>query len=511
LGGELKRSPFAIAEDIVTQIKKLPPWPALSSIIEDIKIEKPAFINFYLSNKAVINVLKEILAEGQRFGSLNFGKGRKAQIEFVSANPTGPLTVAHGRQAAVGDSLARIFEHCGYKVMREYYINDEGVQMDLLAKSVKARFLDILGEGSNFPENGYKGGYIYDIARDIHKLPRIKKRIATNKRFEDNFLSEDFFMDYASKWIMQTIKKDMEDFGVRFDRWYSQKRLSRSGKIENALSILKEKDFLYEKDAATWFRSSEFGDDKDRVVIKNDGAYTYLTPDIAYHKEKFENGYERIINIWGPDHHGYINRVKAACQALGFDKDKLSILICQLVTLYRDKKPVRMSTREGEFITLRQVIDEVGRDASRFFFMMRRTDSHLDFDLELAKSKTMDNPIYYIQYAHARISSVINFSGNIKTDVKNLEFLEKSEEIDIIKALMQYPRIIVSSLKNLEPYILVSYLQDLATSFHSYYDSHRIVTDDSALTNARIALVRAINRVLFSGLSLLGVAAPEKM
>ncbi|MEE8317424.1 MAG: arginine--tRNA ligase, partial [Candidatus Omnitrophota bacterium] len=283
------------------------------------------------------------------------------------------------------------------------------------------------------------------------------------------------------------------------------------GKIQRALSLLKDKGFLYEKDGATWFRSTEFGDDKDRVVIKNDGSFTYLAPDVAYHKEKLRKGYTKVINIWGPDHHGYVNRLKAACCALGFKQSAVSILIAQLVTLYRDKRPVKMSTREGQFITLRQVIDEVGKDAGRFFFMMRRTDSHLDFDLELAKARTMDNPVYYIQYAHARISSVINFSGSIKADLRNLDSLDKPEEIDIIKKLMQYPKIIESSARNLEPYLLLSYLQDLATLFHSYYNSYRIVTEDSIVTRARLALTKALKAVLFSGLGLLGVGAPEKM
>jgi arginyl-tRNA synthetase len=492
LSRELKKSPLDIAGIIAKELK-------VSDFIKDVKIEKPGFINFYLSDDAVIDTLKDIIKEGPSFGGSAIGKGKKVQIEFVSANPTGPLTVAHGRQAAIGDSLARILEFCGYKVTREYYINDEGVQIQALGKSLKARFMEIRGGKSEFPENGYKGRYIYDMAQKI----------------KDNgkpaALSDDFFMEYAAKEIMKTIIKDLEDFGVVFDVWYSQKALSKSGRIEKSLKILKDKGFLYEKDGATWFKSTGFGDDKDRVVIKNDGSYTYVTPDLAYHKEKFDQGYEMIINIWGPDHHGYINRIKAACQALGYDKDKLSILIAQLVTLYREGKPVRMSTREGEFITLREVMEEVGKDAARFFFIMRRTDSHLDFDLALAKAKTMDNPVYYIQYAYARISSIIDFSKNMKTDLENLRFLDKPEEIDIIKILIQYPKIIAVCRHNLEPYILLSYLQDLASLFHSYYNVYRVVTDDRTLTEARINLARSVRTVLSSGLNLLGVSAPEKM
>lgn len=485
---DLKRSPMDIATEIASGLKGY-----------DVKIERPGFINFYLTDKVVLDSLGEILAQKDRFGRLTVGKGKSVQIEFVSANPTGPLTVAHGRQAALGDSLARIMEYCGYKVVREYYINDEGVQISLLRKSVKERFKEISGEKSDFPEDGYKGEYIYEIAREIQSLKL------------DKNIPDDFFKEFAYEWMMKGIKKDLEDFGVKFDVWYSQKKLTETGKIEKALAVLKKKGFLYDKNGALWFASSMFGDDKDRVIIKSDKSFTYLAPDIAYHKEKFEKGYDRIVNIWGPDHHGYINRLKAACQALGYDKDRLSILIAQLVSLYRDKKPVAMSTRQGEFVTLRQVITEVGRDAGRFFFMMRRTDSHLDFDLELAKQKTMDNPVYYIQYAHARISSVMNFSGENKPDAKKLSLLNKPEEINIIKTLMQFPGILETSARNLEPYTLLAYLQDLASLFHSYYASNRIVTDDKSLTAARLLLAKAVKTVLFNGLSLLGVSAPEKM
>ncbi|MFC1667239.1 arginine--tRNA ligase [Candidatus Omnitrophota bacterium] len=502
LAKSLKKAPEKIAVGIVKEIKDAPGWPALSDAIKEIRIEKPGFINFYLSDSVATDMLKDILDQGDAFGRLSLGKGKKVQIEFVSANPTGPLTVAHGRQAAIGDSLGRILQFCGYKVIREYYINDEGVQMDILGRSVKARFMEQIGKESDFPENGYKGDYVCKIAKEIKDAKEAKK---------EKVFSDAFFKEHAYEWIMRTIKKDLDDFGVHFDVWYSQKELSASGKIKKALGILKEKGFLYEKDGATWFNSTEFGDDKDRVVIKNDGSFTYLAPDIAYHKEKFENGYEKVINIWGPDHHGYVNRLKAACQALGFKKDALSILISQLVTLYRDKRPVKMSTREGEFITLRQVMDEVGKDAGRFFFIMRRTDSHLDFDLELAKAKSMDNPVYYIQYAYARICSVIKFSGNTEPGSAKLGLLDKEQEIDIIKALMQYPATIEASGRNLEPYTLLSYLQDLARLFHSYYDSYRVVTDYDALTGARIALIKAFRSVLLSGLTLLGVTAPEEM
>lgn len=505
LAGSAKKPPNDIAAALAENIKKNMDSCKLGDLVEDVKVEKPGFINFYLSSEAVISSLREILMNARRFGRVSIGKGKKVQIEFVSANPTGPLTVAHGRQAAVGDSLARILESCAYKVTREYYVNDEGVQINLLGESVKARLKEVLGRHSEFPENGYKGDYIYEIARKIlRSSPKIKHSI------EDT--DAGVFSDYAYKHMMRAIKKDLKDFGVIFDVWFSQRRLSKKDLIKKALMILKEKSLLYEKDGATWFASTRFGDDKDRVVVKNDGSYTYLAPDIAYHKIKLEKGYHKIINIWGPDHHGYVNRIKSACQALGHDKDRVSILISQLVSLYRNKQPVRMSTREGDFVTLRQIIDEVGKDAGRFFFMMRRTDSHLDFDLELAKAKTMDNPVYYIQYAYARISSIIRFAGRrVRASGVALDLLDKKEELDVIKKLMQYPKIIESSAKNLEPFILLSYLQDLAVLFHSYYDSHRVVTDDRSLTKARIALISALQQVFRSGLTLLGVSAPTKM
>jgi len=500
----MRRPPLDIANSVREEIIK----DAVSGdIIKDIKVERPGFINFYLADKAVIEALKEIFEKGDDFGRLDFGKGKSVQIEFVSANPTGPLTVAHGRQAAIGDSLARILEFCGYKLTREYYINDEGVQIQALGKSVKARLMELTGEKADFPENGYKGQYVYDIAKKIRDVKGIQNLSKIKS------LSDDFFMEESCKEIMQTIIKDLEDFGVHFDVWFSQKSLARSGNIEKTLKLLKDKGFLYEKDGATWFKSTVFGDDKDRVVIKNDGSYTYVTPDMAYHKQKFDDGYDKIVNIWGPDHHGYIARIKAACQALGYDKDVLSILIAQLVTLYRDGKLIRMSTREGEFVTLREVMDEVGKDAARFFFIMRRTESQLDFDLELAKAKTADSPVYYIQYAHARISSVIKFSSRGKVDFKKLklDLLDSMEEINIIKMLIQYPKIIHLSADNLEPYILLAYLKDIARLFHSYYNAYRIVTEDNSLTEARIALIQAVKTVLSSGLGLLGVEAPEKM
>ena len=499
LSKDLRKPPLDIAADIIKHIEK-------SDIIRDIKVEKPGFINLYITSNAVLSTLEDIIKEDASYGCSSIGSGKKAQIEFVSANPTGPLTVAHGRQAAIGDSLARILKFCGYAVVKEYYINDEGVQMQALGKSVKARLMELTGGKSEFPENGYKGGYINEIAQKLKD-----SGVAERAQASSAPLSDDFFMEYSTKEIMGTIKKDLKDFDVNFDVWYSQRSLAKSGNIEKTLSILKNKGFLYEEDGATWFKSTQFKDDKDRVVIKSDGSYTYVTPDIAYHREKFEQGYDKIIDILGPDHHGYINRIKAGCEALGYDSAKLHIMIAQLVTLYREGKPVRMSTREGEFITLREVMNEIGKDAARFFFIMRRTESHLDFDMALAKAQTLDNPVYYIQYAHARISSIIEFSKNAQPNLDNLSLLDKEQEISLIKALMHYPKIIEVAAVNLEPSILLSYLQDLAGFFHAYYNAYRIVTDDKPLTEARIALIHTVKNVLASGLELLGVTALEKM
>lgn len=499
---EIRKKPMEIAEILLKEIKGIVKKNDLEAAVSGIKIEPPGFINFYLSDLTVIEALEEIFLAGDKYGSSKEGIGRKIQIEFVSANPTGPLTVAHGRQAAIGDSLANILKFCGYDVDKEYYINDDGVQIQALGKSVKARLMESCGEKADFPENGYKGEYIYEIAKMLKEKNDIDVKALPK---------DEFFMEESAREIMQTIIRDLEDFGVKFDIWYSQKSLSKSGKIEAVLNLLRTGNFLYEQDGATWFKSTAFGDDKDRVLIKSDKTYTYITPDIAYHKDKFERGYDKIVNIWGPDHHGYINRIKAACQALGYDKRKLVILIAQLVTLYRDGKLVRMSTREGEFVTLREVIDEVGKDAARVFFIMRKVESLLDFDLELAKAKTADNPVFYIQYAYARISSVFKFSGDSNRDLKNLRLLNKQEEIGIIKLLMQYPNIIQSAKDSLEPYVLFAYLQDLSKSFHSYYDTYRIVTEDELLTKARVSLMQAVRTVLSSGLNLLGVSTPEKM
>lgn len=480
-----------ILESINTYFKKF----GLRDHIKEVKIEGAGFINFYLSESYLHEELKDILSRDVKALSINAGKGKPVLIEFVSANPTGSLSVAHARQAAVGDALAKILGFLGFEVKKEYYLNDEGNQIDILGKSVSLRMKELSNERIEFPENYYQGEYIYDIARE-----------AIAKRIGDSNLG-----DFAAEYILGLIKKELVDFGVDFDHWYSQKELTKSGKIEKVFAILKKKGFLYDKEGALWFKSTSFGDDKDRVVIKSDGSYTYLAPDIAYHDDKYKRGFKWLINLWGPDHHGYISRLKASVEAFGRDKDSLSILIVQLATIFRGGKPVQMSTRKGEYITLREVLNEVGRDASRFFFMSRRISSHLDFDLDIAKKETVENPVYYVQYAYARICSILR-NGTIRLDKNaNLALLKEAEEVFLIKKLLKFTYILNVCLNTQDPYMLTVYLQEVAEAFHKFYDLHRVLTDDEALSKARIALIEGVRIVIAAGLDLLGISKPDKM
>ena len=480
----------------------------LNAFIKQIEVSPPGFINFKLSDGYLFEVLDEIRKNGIRFGRGDWGKDAKVNIEFVSANPTGPLTVAHGRQAAVGDALARILEFSGYKVSREYFINDVGTQIDLLGASIYARYLSQNGKACEFPEDGYHGDYIKDIAKELNDkygsklLENIKKNI-------------DLISEFGADRILRTIEEDLENFGVRFDRWFSQKKLSKN-QIEDALERLRRKGYIYKKDGAVWFRSTAFKDDKDRVVIKSDGSYTYLGPDIAYHFDKFGRKFDRLIDIWGPDHHGYILRLLASVEALGFKRESVSILIVQLATIFRGGVALSMSTRKGEFITLREVVSEVGSDVAKFFFLMRKIDSHLDFDLEIAKKNSLDNPVYYIQYAHARISSILRFCEKIKDKLKKTKYdrklLSESEEMLLLRMLVQFSFIVEASARKLEPYRLIDYLNELAKVFHNFYTKHRVVSDDNIpLTKARLVLVSGVKAVLANGLGLLGISLPERM
>jgi len=495
LAKQVKKPPVQVAAQIIGEIKQELEKTLLKDYIKEVRVEGAGFINFYLENKYFHEELNLIITKG--IGALrpDVGKDKPVLIEFVSANPTGSLSVAHARQAAVGDSLANILDFMGFKVKREYYLNDEGNQINILGKSVALRMKELNGEKIEFPEDHYQGDYIYDIAK-IAALAKIK---------------EEDLGDYAAGYILDLIKKELDDFGVKFDCWYSQKELNKSGKIDQALNFLKNKGFIYEEGGATWFKSTDFGDDKDRVVIKSDKAQTYLAPDIAYHEEKYRRGFNWLINLWGPDHHGYINRIKAAIQALGHPADSLLVIIVQLATIYRGGELVQMSTRRGQYITLREVMDEVGCDAARFFFIMRRTSAHLDFDLELAKKQTAENPVYYVQYAYARISSILRSDASGAKESFDLSLLKEKEEINLIKKLLQFPHMLNICLVTQDPYMLTVYLQELSEAFHKFYDLHRVLSEDNALTQARLALIQAVKIVIGSSLELLGICRPEKM
>lgn len=503
LAKAVRKSPLELAGVIKIRFEKDLIASDLKTSIGRIEVKSPGFINIFLADSYLYGILAKIEKEADSYGRANIGKHAKVQIEFVSANPTGPLTIAHGRQAAIGDSLANILSFLGYDVTREYYLNDEGNQMNNLGKSIRARYLSLCGVETPLPEDGYKGSYVLDIARDF------RARHGDKHKGEEGV---DIFREFGLEWMMGDIKKDLEDFGVKFDVWFSQRRLRESGKVEEAIRFLKEKGYVYDQEGAVWLRTTDFGDDKDRVLVKSDGSFTYLAPDIAYHREKFTRGFSKIIDIWGPDHHGYIPRMKAAIQALGHPAETLSVLIVQLASLYRNGVQVRMSTRAGEFVTLREVIDEVGKDVGRFCFTMRRISSHLDFDLDIIKKESSENPVYYIQYAHARIWSILDYAESAEIDKKfSPELLRQSEEIDLIRALRQFPLVVNLSARYLEPYTVLQYLQDLATMFHSFYNKHRVVSDDKALSKARMVLVDCVRVVLANGLRLLGVSLPKKM
>ncbi|MCM8797452.1 MAG: arginine--tRNA ligase [Candidatus Omnitrophica bacterium] len=491
----LKRPPKEIASEIVGRIKEALPQGKLGPYIKEIKTEGAGFINFYLEEKYFLEQLAALVKKGKDGLRQNLGKGRKVLIEFVSANPTGWLSVAHARQAAVGDCLGNILSFLGFEVKKEYYLNDEGNQIEILGRSVELRMRELDGEKIEFPENYYQGDYIYDIAKK-----------AKNEEGKITHLG-----DYAAQYILGIIKKELYDFGVTFDYWYSQKQLRESGKIDEALGFLKQKGYIYEEDGALWFKSSAFGDDKDRVVVKSDGSYTYLAPDIAYHQDKYKRSFQWLINLWGPDHHGYINRLKAAVEALGYPADSLSIIIVQLSTIFRNGRPIQMSTRKGQYITLREVLTEVGRDAFRFFFLMRRTSSHLDFDLDIAKKETAENPVYYIQYAYARICSILRSAGaELSVDVR-WQLLTEDEEVVLIKKILRFPVILRMCLNMQDPFMLTVYLQELAEAFHKFYDQHRVLVEDKELSAARLMLIKAVRIILDTGLELMNVSRPEKM
>jgi arginyl-tRNA synthetase len=503
LSKKLKKPPREIAEELVNSIKD-------KSAFEKIDIAGPGFINFTFSKEYLYSEMKKLMEYKSGFLREDIGKGKKVQIEFISANPTGPLHLGHGRGGATGEALSNLLKAAGYKVEREYYINDAGKQVKLLGLSVFARYQQLLGIEYPFPEEGYKGGYIEDVANEIIK-ENGKKFLQTS--FE---AVSDFFIDYSYRMILSGIKKDLKDFGINFDTWQSEGELYKKGDVEGAIEDLKIKGFIYEKDGAAWFKSTAFGDDKDRVIIKQDGEYTYFTSDIAYHRKKIEKRYDEMVDIWGADHHGYIPRVKAVIEALGYPKEKLKVLLVQMVNLLRGGKPVQMSKRAGEFITLREVMNEVGPDTTKFIFLTRRPDSHLDFDLEVAKAQSSENPVFYVQYANARINSIFTHAKEkgINTDRlydADLMLLSVYDELRIIRKLLIYPMVFEGAVNTYEPHRITFYLQEISGMFHPYYNKFRVVSDDIELTRAKLALCEAIRIVLRDGLEILGISAPEKM
>ena len=528
--------PRELAEKIVKAL------PASEKIIR-VEIAGPGFINFFLSTDAYRIVVHEILEKRETFGRSQMGAGRKVQVEFVSANPTGPLHVGHGRGAAYGATLANLLDAVGFKVHREYYINDAGRQMDILATSVWLRYLELCGEKFDFPVNGYKGDYVYDIGATLHRENGDKYRDAAIKVFEnlppdepkggDKETHIDALIERAKSMlgattyrkvfdlglqvILDDIRQDLEEFGVTYDQWYSERALVEEGAADRAIERLKQSGHVYEKEGALWFRSTDYGDEKDRVVVRENGQKTYFAHDIAYHMDKLERGYDRVIDIWGADHHGYVPRVKAALAAIGGDPERLHVLLVQFAILYKGGERMQMSTRSGEFVTLRELRREVGNDAARFFYVLRKCEQHMDFDLDLAKSQSNDNPVFYVQYAHARIHSVFRqmqekgFSHDPANGERNLARLTETHELALIQRLARYPEVLEAAARDHEPHQLAYYLRELAHDFHAYYGAHVFLVEDAAQRDARLNLIVATRQVIANGLGLLGVSAPEAM
>ena len=503
-----KMAPRKIAESIINHMDDS------GSIILKVEIAGPGFINFYLRQSAWYPVLRRVYEEGERYGSSSMGNHEKIQVEFVSSNPTGPLHVGHGRGAAVGDSVGNILSFCGYDVQKEYYINDSGRQINTLGRSVFYRYRELFGEKIEFPATCYQGDYIRDIAIKIKDINGDKFLDSNEKKAEEKTVS--YCARLAAEEILEGIRQDLDSFGVRFNKWFSEQSLYDSGMVDSVINDFKKNKIVYKKDGALWFKTSDFGDEKDRVVVKKNGEKTYFASDIAYHQEKYERGFDLVIDVWGADHHGYIPRMSASVQASGRDKNQFHVILVQLVNLLRGGEPVAMSTRAGEFVTLKDVISEVGSDAARFIFLTRHYDSPLDFDLELAKKKTSDNPVYYVQYVHARISSIIRKAAereisDIVTDDEAVAMLIQPEEVELMKALARYPETIENSAKIMGPHRITFFLMNLASLFHAYYNKHRVLTDDPVLSRGRLYLITAVQKVIRNGLTLLGVSAPERM
>jgi arginyl-tRNA synthetase len=543
LARQLKRKPREIAEALVAAL------PA-SGDLEQAEVAGAGFINFRMRTAAKLRVVHAVLSAGATFGRSNTGAGQPVQVEFVSANPTGPLHVGHGRGAAYGASVANVLDTAGYAVTREFYVNDAGRQMDILALSTWLRYLELCGERIAFPANAYQGDYVRAMARqlrdadqdryvrssaalgaecDAQLASRVARGSSDEEAADDDtehkldalitsakvLLGADYSRvhGFALAEQLNDCRLDLEEFGVRFDRWYSERSLYDLGKVASAVQRLESAGHTYFKDGALWFRSTSFGDEKDRVIRRENGMYTYFASDIAYHLDKFERGFARIINVWGADHHGYIPRVKGALRALGLAAERLHVALVQFAVLYRGAEKISMSTRAGQFVTLRELRVEVGNDAARFFYILRKSDQHLDFDLDLAKSQSLDNPVYYLQYAHARISSVIAAWGGAIASLgsTSLAPLVTDHEVTLARSLADYPRVVADAARELAPHLIAVYLRELCAAFHSYYNAVPFLVDDTPTRAARLALIAAVRQVLRNGLALLGVSAPERM
>ncbi|KIL44044.1 arginyl-tRNA synthetase [Jeotgalibacillus alimentarius] len=498
-----KKAPRQIAQDIVDNFDQS------KASIKELDIAGPGFINFYMDNAYLTDLIPSILTAGEAYGETDTGVGEKVQVEFVSANPTGDLHLGHARGASVGDSLSNVLAKAGYDVTREYYINDAGNQIHNLALSVEARYFQALGQDKDMPEDGYHGADIIGIANTLAEEFGDKY---VNASEEERY---EFFREYGLKFELKKLQDDLEAFRVPFDVWFSETSLYKSGKIDDALKVLRDNGHIYEEDGATWFRSTELGDDKDRVLIKNDGSYTYLTPDLAYHRDKFERGFDKVINIWGADHHGYIPRMKAAVEALGYNRENLEVEVIQMVQLYKDGEKMKMSKRTGKAVTMRELVDEVGLDAVRYFFAMRSGDSHMDFDLDLAVSQSNENPVYYAQYAHARICSILRSGeeqGFSFADKADVSLIGTEKEIDLLKKLGEFPQVVGTAAQMRTPHRVATYINELASAFHSFYNANKVLDAEAPeLTKARLNLIQAVRQTISNALKLIGVAAPEQM
>lgn len=537
-------NPRALAEQLIAAL------PAADWLV-GAEIAGPGFINFRVLAAAKFAVIAQVLSAQADYGRVNVGEGRSIQVEFVSANPTGPLHVGHGRGAAYGSALVSVLRHAGYDVQAEYYVNDAGRQMDILTTSLWLRYLSLCGENFTFPSNGYQGDYIYTTARELlaEQGDRLRRPIADvfanvspdqvlndakevisgdkEKHIDDLIVNArallgaaDYrlVLDRVLHDILSDIKEDLAEFGVHFDNWFSERSLTETGIVDAALTRLEANGKLYDKGGALWFKSTDYGDEKDRVVVRENGIKTYFASDIAYHYDKFARGFDKVINIWGSDHHGYISRVRGGIQAMGEDDARLNVLLVQFAVLYRGGEKASMSTRSGQFVTLRELREEIGNDATRFFYVMRKSDQHMDFDLDLAKSKSNENPLYYIQYAHARCCGVFaqlaskGFSAWDQTlGLASLSLLEADTEVDLAQKISQFPNVIANAARDAEPHQVAYYLKDVAHHLHSYYNNSQMLVEDDALRQARLTLLQATRVVLANGLTLLGVSAPERM